>query len=180
MRGVGMKSVGLQQFNDSKMSYVMAFSLNVYYIVISHTLPETNIYHLKIDHPKRKLVFQPSIFSCCVSFRECISFSAMGLIHGWMCHSCGVFFCWQDRLTVRAFWNYMSDNRILYSLFGKFRIGLGQTLTLLDLTYRIMYVQILIVLFIYMQWMYTHMQYLLDATYMFNLCTILAVLEKYK
>ena len=28
----------------------------------------------------------------------------------------------------------MSDNRILYSLFGKFRIGLGQILTLLDLS----------------------------------------------
>ena len=30
------------------------------------TLPKTN----KIGHPKRKLVFQPSIFRCCVRFRE--------------------------------------------------------------------------------------------------------------
>ena len=28
------------------------------------TLPETNSSHLKIGHPKRKLVFQPSIFRC--------------------------------------------------------------------------------------------------------------------
>ena len=34
------------------------------------TLPETNSSHLKIGHPKRKLVFQPSIFRCYVSFRE--------------------------------------------------------------------------------------------------------------
>ena len=37
----------------------------------SPTLPETNTLHLKIGHPKRKLVFQPSIFRCeNVSFRE--------------------------------------------------------------------------------------------------------------
>ena len=36
----------------------------------SITLPETNNSHLKIGHPKRKLVFQPSIFRCYVSFRE--------------------------------------------------------------------------------------------------------------
>ena len=34
------------------------------------TLPETNSSPLKIDHPKRKLVFQPSIFRGYVSFRE--------------------------------------------------------------------------------------------------------------
>ena len=33
-------------------------------------LPETNSLHLKIGHPKRKLVFQPFIFRCYVSFRE--------------------------------------------------------------------------------------------------------------
>ena len=33
-------------------------------------LPETNSLHLKIVHPKRKRVFQPSIFRCYVSFRE--------------------------------------------------------------------------------------------------------------
>ena len=35
-----------------------------------HTLPETNSSHLKMGHPKRKLVFQPSIFRCYVSFKE--------------------------------------------------------------------------------------------------------------
>ncbi len=37
------------------------------------TLPETNSSHLKMGHPKRKVVFQPSIFRCklAVSFREC-------------------------------------------------------------------------------------------------------------
>ena len=35
------------------------------------TLPETNSSPLKIGHPKRKLVFQPPIFRCDVSFREC-------------------------------------------------------------------------------------------------------------
>ena len=34
------------------------------------TLPETNSSHLKIGHPKRKVVFQPSIFRDYVSFRE--------------------------------------------------------------------------------------------------------------
>ena len=34
------------------------------------TLPETNSSHLKIGHPKRKLLFQPSIFRGYVSFRE--------------------------------------------------------------------------------------------------------------
>ena len=34
------------------------------------TLPETNGLPLKIGHPKRKLVFQSSIFRCYVSFRE--------------------------------------------------------------------------------------------------------------
>ena len=30
-------------------------------------------WHLKIGNPKRKFIFQPSIFRCYVSFRECIS-----------------------------------------------------------------------------------------------------------
>ena len=34
------------------------------------TLPETNGSPLKIGFPKRKVVFQPSIFRCYVSFRE--------------------------------------------------------------------------------------------------------------
>ena len=36
-----------------------------------NTLPETNSLPLKIGLPNRKLVFQPSIFRCYVSFREC-------------------------------------------------------------------------------------------------------------
>ena len=35
------------------------------------TLPKTNSLPLKIGHPNRKLVFQPSIFRGYVSFREC-------------------------------------------------------------------------------------------------------------
>ncbi len=38
--------------------------------LIWFTLPETNSSPLKIGHPKRKVVFQPSIFRCYVSFRE--------------------------------------------------------------------------------------------------------------
>ena len=34
------------------------------------TLPETNNSHLPRIHPKRKLVFQPSIFRCYVNFKE--------------------------------------------------------------------------------------------------------------
>ena len=34
------------------------------------TLHETNSSHLEIGHAKRKLVFQPSIFKCYVSFRD--------------------------------------------------------------------------------------------------------------
>ena len=34
------------------------------------TPPKTNSSPLKIGHPKRKLVFQPSIFRCHVSFRD--------------------------------------------------------------------------------------------------------------
>ena len=47
----------------------------------SVTLPETNSSPLKIGHPKRKLLFQPSIFRGYISFREgiflkssCVSF----------------------------------------------------------------------------------------------------------
>ena len=36
-------------------------------------IPKTNSSPLKIKHPKRKVVFQPSIFRCHVSFRGCIS-----------------------------------------------------------------------------------------------------------
>ena len=40
-------------------------------IVVEHrTLPETKSSHLKIGHPKRKLIFQASIFRCYISFRE--------------------------------------------------------------------------------------------------------------
>ncbi len=38
------------------------------------TLPETNSLPIKMGLPKRKLVFQPSIFRCYVSFREGIPF----------------------------------------------------------------------------------------------------------
>ena len=38
------------------------------------TLPKTNSSPLKIGHPKRELVIQPSIFGCYVSFREGICF----------------------------------------------------------------------------------------------------------
>jgi len=38
--------------------------------IASSALPETHSSPLKIGHPKRKLVFQPSIFRCYVSFRE--------------------------------------------------------------------------------------------------------------
>ena len=37
---------------------------------LENTLPETNSSHLKIGHPQRKLIFQPSIFRGYVSFRE--------------------------------------------------------------------------------------------------------------
>ncbi len=40
------------------------------YIFVYNTLPETNSSPLKIGLPKRKVVFQPSIFRCYVSFRE--------------------------------------------------------------------------------------------------------------
>ena len=35
------------------------------------TLPKTNSSLLKMGLPKRKVVFQPSIFKCYVSFMEC-------------------------------------------------------------------------------------------------------------
>ena len=44
---------------------VQGFSIGWWY-----TLPKTDSLHLKIGHPKRTLVFQPSIFRCYVSFRE--------------------------------------------------------------------------------------------------------------
>ena len=44
------------------------------HFVASVTLPETNSSHLKRWYPKRKVIFQPSIFRCYVSFRE-------GMIH---------------------------------------------------------------------------------------------------
>ena len=42
----------------------------VNYYIIGITLPETNSWHLKMGFPKRKLIFQPSISRCYVSFRE--------------------------------------------------------------------------------------------------------------
>ena len=39
-------------------------------LYLVYTIPKTNSSPLKMSHPKRKLVFQPSIFSCYVSFRE--------------------------------------------------------------------------------------------------------------
>ena len=48
--------------------------------VASFTLPETNSSPLKMGHPKRKLVFQPSIFRCYVSFRECKVSSFEGFV----------------------------------------------------------------------------------------------------
>ena len=42
------------------------------------TLPKTSSLHLKIGHPKRKLIFQPSIFRCeNVSFREGIPLASL-------------------------------------------------------------------------------------------------------
>ena len=38
---------------------------------VAHALPKTNSLPMKIGFPKKKLVFQPSIFRCYVSFREC-------------------------------------------------------------------------------------------------------------
>ena len=47
------------------------------------TLPETNSSHLIIGHPKRKLVFQPSIFRCDnVSFQRYI-YLTLGSIDFW-------------------------------------------------------------------------------------------------
>ena len=48
------------------------------------TLPETNSSHLKIGHPRRKVVFQPSIFRCYVRFPRCISFKKYVAFWGWM------------------------------------------------------------------------------------------------
>ena len=42
----------------------------IYCWCYKYTLPETNTSPLQGSHPKRKLVFQPSIFRCYVSFRE--------------------------------------------------------------------------------------------------------------
>ena len=49
------------------------------------TLPETNSSHLKIGHPKRKLVFQPSIFRGYVSLPEGMFCTTQFLNHskGW-------------------------------------------------------------------------------------------------
>ena len=45
--------------------------VTVTYCINYQPLPSLKLtYPLKIDHPKRKLVFQPSIFKCYVSFRE--------------------------------------------------------------------------------------------------------------
>ena len=61
-------------------------------IMECHTLPETNSSPLKIGHPKRKLVFQPSIFRCYVSFREGKGFEHCSLLGGFRD------FCQADRL----------------------------------------------------------------------------------
>ena len=54
-------------YHPKKWGFVI---LNVHLHDGKDTLRETNSLPLKIGHPKRKLVFQPSIFRCHVSFRE--------------------------------------------------------------------------------------------------------------
>ena len=51
-------------------------------LVVWYTPFQTNSLHLKIGHPKRKLVFQPSIFRCYVSFREGMYFNSSELNPG--------------------------------------------------------------------------------------------------
>ena len=67
-------------------------------------------WHLKMSHPKRKLIFQPSIFRGYVSFREgkkCLSSSAPGLYL--TSHSC---FSWCRNLS----WWWKRHHAVCYSL----------------------------------------------------------------
>ena len=57
------------------------------------TLPETNSSSLKIGLPKWKVIFQPSIFRCYVSFRE-------GTCNLKASKPSGMFFCWQGRIAL--------------------------------------------------------------------------------
>ena len=43
------------------------------WVLLTSSFVETNIAPARLCHPKRKLVFQPSIFRCYVSFREATS-----------------------------------------------------------------------------------------------------------
>ena len=56
---------------DETSSRLPTTKRSSYSLALKITLPETNSSHLKIGHPNWKVVFQPSIFRCYVSFREC-------------------------------------------------------------------------------------------------------------
>ena len=69
--GVGWNLTELSQMmSDTSVREVKRMVFEVSWSFSRNTLPETNSSHLKICLPKRKLVFQPSIFRCNVSFRE--------------------------------------------------------------------------------------------------------------
>ena len=66
---VGLELHELRDFEVTDFGHWKCFAKHVlrgagYKITIGYTLLETNSSPLKIGHPKRKLVFQPSTFRC--------------------------------------------------------------------------------------------------------------------
>ena len=68
--GVFLASQQIMAFFFTKSCNQALGILSTNRVVKIHTFPETNSLPLKIGHPKRKLVFQPSTFRCYDSFRE--------------------------------------------------------------------------------------------------------------
>ena len=68
--GVFLASLQIMAFFFTKSCNQALGILSTNRVVKIHTLPETNSLPLKIGHPKRKPVFQPSTFRCYDSFRE--------------------------------------------------------------------------------------------------------------
>ena len=101
-------------------------------------IPETNSSHLKIGHPKRKLVFQPSIFRGYFSFREgksrghlycqiCASLSRRSQLCCYRTHGCFktkiLHFSPEDRTASRTGLQSHLINVSIFFWFVSFRVG---------------------------------------------------------
>ena len=137
MRGPWTCSQGLSEFQrrsvprDNKKCSIRA----------GLTLPETNSSHLKMGHPKKKLVFLPSVFRCYVSLREgnpCMCFWWFGEVMS--CNpSNGIFFraaiplrSWRiphsKAAAIGTFWHKHAHGSLVAKIWNSLKLETGKQL----------------------------------------------------